>query len=581
MLTLLSAVFFRRKAEDTLPAVVFLLMILIYMAGILGVIAHVLELTALYFISGSIFFACLLKLGRKMTYVDMAGLCLQRIKSAGLWIYLFLCIFFTVCTLHLRVTNWDDLHYWAIFSRNMAAINGVPAGDMASSLYRDYFPIVQYLYFPVFKLIGAYRESVMFAVDFWLIFLALLPMFARREGQTAYSWCFSVIWGIALPFLCSFQMLHCLGVDIIMTFFFGLGIVWIYDEERDLFYHIRLILLTTALTLTKTTALIFSAVLIGLYFVKNIRRSWGFLASFLILSLSNGCFYISWKAFCRIRGNTTYLSDNLSANISQGAIAFPDYTGDTIRKFLKALFTFPLNGSGIGLSAAAMLLIMLSCYILYLRGSREKTRDILSLTVLMLGMVGYLLVLVYIYLFVFDPWEAESLSSFDRYITTYFGALLYFGLFILCRLSLKAKLVYPVLTALFMLTVNYGYIGETLLPSGFEKANREALMRQDAIEDELKSVFSEDMHYGDHILYVDSEYNMERSKMIPYCSVPYVVRIIWPEKGEGVDPDHVLSEADRFQAKYVIFLDSVKDLEKDWDTDRLYRYDRDAHSLLE
>ncbi len=584
MLTLTSAAFFKRKAEETLPVVVFLLMILIYIAGILGVISHVLELILLYVVSGTVFFLLLTHFLRKQTVRQILSSCISLLRSPGIWIFVFLVIFFSICTLHMRVTNWDDLHYWAIFSKNMAYIDGVPTGDMSSSLYRDYFPIVQYLYYPVFRIIGGYRESAMFAVDFFLIYLALLPLLIRREGQSLLSFGTSVLLVFALPFICSFQMLHCLGVDIIMTFLFGSGIIWIFDERADLFYVLRITILSTALTLTKTTALIFSAILIGLFFVKRVSKTKRFWFSFILLSASNLLFYFSWKSFCRLKGNTTYLSDNLSSNLDQSGIVFPEYTKETIFSFLKSLFTFHLNGSSLGLSAMFMFAVFLAAFILYFRNSKEKLRDGSALVLLIAGIIGYLLVLIYVYLFVFDPWEATSLSSFDRYITTCFGALLYAAFYFLSRIPLKrCQYLYSCIALILLFTVNYSYIAQTLVPSGFLKTNGEALARQDQIDRELQSVFSPEMHFGDHILYVDDKYDMERSKMIPYCSVPYVVRIIWPDENQPLTEEYILSEAERFQAKYVVFLDRTNDLlpSSNYQTDHLYRFDPEAHTLSE
>ena len=324
MLTLTCASFFNRKAEESLPVSVCLFMILLYLAGIAGVIAHVLELIALYVICGSLFFILLSVILKKQRIKEVLSSCFCLLRSPGIMFYLLLTAFFSVAVLHMRVTNWDDLHYWAIFPKNMAMINGVPSGDMECTFYRDYFPVVQYLYYPVFRLTGGFSEPAMFAVNYALIFLFLLPLFTKRDGQSVPVYVASLLSGTVLPFACTFQMLHCLGVDSIMTFLFGVLIIYVFDEKRDLFYFLRILILTTTLTLMKTTAVIFSSVVIALFFVKNLKRTKRFFLSLLGLLFSNGLFYMSWKVFCRIKGNTTYLSDNLSRSLGKGGIVFPE-----------------------------------------------------------------------------------------------------------------------------------------------------------------------------------------------------------------------------------------------------------------
>ena len=595
MLTLTCASFFNRKAEESLPVSVCLFMILLYLAGIAGVIAHVLELIALYVICGSLFFILLSVILKKQSIKGVLSSCFCLLRSPGILFYLLLTAFFSAAVLHMRVTNWDDLHYWAIFPKNMAMINGVPSGDMECTFYRDYFPVVQYLYYPVFRLTGGFSEPAMFAVNYALIFLFLLPLFTKRDGQSVPVYVASLLSGTVLPFACTFQMLHCLGVDSIMTFLFGVLIIYVFDEKRDLFYFLRILILTTTLTLMKTTAVIFSSVVIALFFVKNLKRTKRFFLSLLGLLLSNGLFYMSWKVFCRIKGNTTYLSDNLSRSLGKGGIVFPSYTADTVKHFIKALFTLPLNGGRFGMSAMMMLLILIIASGVCLKRKHDRSvplsGDIIAFITLMIGLAGYLCVMLYTYLFVFEPWEAETLSSFDRYITTYFGALLYFAVFLIIGLftadkeapllkSLNSTALPIALSILLAATVNYPYIGRTLIPSGFAKAYGDVLAQREEIDKELAPLFPPTLSYGSHIIFVDGADTIERAKTIPYCSVPYVARILDAETYDILDLEAVREEADDFRAEYVVFLNTMKDKMdgelSEYSTDVFYRLDEDG-----
>ncbi len=117
-------------------------MIFIYLAGIVGVIAHVLELIALYVICGSLFFILLSVIIKKQSIKEVLSFSFRLLRSPGILYFLLLVAVFSVAVLHMRVTNWDDLHYWAIFPKNIALIDGVPSGDMECTFYRDYFPVV-------------------------------------------------------------------------------------------------------------------------------------------------------------------------------------------------------------------------------------------------------------------------------------------------------------------------------------------------------------------------------------------------------------------------------------------------------
>ncbi len=134
MLSLTSAVFFDRDMEDTIPVCTYIFMLLLYVAGICGIIAHAVEFLFLYLFAGTVFFIILSIKKYKKSVIPVAG---KKLRTPGIWIFLGLCIPAVLLSYHLRVTNWDDLHYWAIFSKDMFVINGVPAGGMNSSLYRD------------------------------------------------------------------------------------------------------------------------------------------------------------------------------------------------------------------------------------------------------------------------------------------------------------------------------------------------------------------------------------------------------------------------------------------------------------
>ena len=589
MLSLFCAQYFNRDAEETLPTVTYIFMLLLYLAGIAGVIAHAVELLILFIISGTAFFAFLgYKKNGKKFFVNSINV----IRSPGIIVFLCFTVIGIIVSLHLRVTNWDDLHYWAIFPRDMFVINGVPTGGMSSTLYQDYFPVVQYLYYLVFKIIGRFSEPAMFAVNYFLLLLGLMPFFRKAENKKDYF--LSVFTGIILPSVCSYQLYYCLGVDIIMTFFFGQALIYIFDKKRDLFYYIKFAAATTILTMSKTTGLIFAAIAIGIFAVVNFKLKLMPIVMIFLTGISNLAFYFSWKRFCYIKGNTTYLSNVLNSNIEdRSGFRLPEYASKTFGLFVKAFFTEHLNGSLLGLTPAVMLIISLFIIIAVLRGQKEKLRPGLELAVMLCGMAGYLAVILYIYLFVFDKWEALSLSSYERYIATFFGGILCVTLYYYIRnYQCKKKLIKPALAIVLFLTVNFRFMYNAWTPWGFDSnyGNMTALI--DNIYDELQGVFTEDMHYGDEIVFVDGKDDMARSKSIPYCAVPYVSRIMSLIDKDSYTAGELLDMAAERDTKYMVFMKRVEG-EKAVVTDEealfenggkveedvLYKYDKEKNVL--
>ena len=530
MISLFAASKYKRKLTETVPAGVYLFMLLIYLLGISGHIGHITGAFILYELFG----------GAALLYLVLKNK--NDIRSPfmdpGNLILIVMPMIFWFISLHMRVTNFDDFHYWAIMPKDMFYVDGVPTGGMASTFYRDYFPPVQYMDYFVFKLQGSFSESSMFFTLWTLMLSALSEFFHKREDDDIIRYLCRAAAGLMLPFLMSFQFLHCLGTDILATVIFGESLVYIMeDDTKDIFAYIRIVLAVTLLAMMKTTSLILAAVCIGVYFVKNTEfKKPNSLIRFLILSVSTGSFWLSWKVFCRIKGNTTYLSDNLDRNLAAGHGGLPEYTASTVKAFLAKLFTYGLNDGTTGLTSVIILILFVLAFIIFCKEGRGTGRKRLSFAVILAGMAGYLLVMIYIYLFVFEEWEALSLSSYDRYISTYFGALLYAALYMFFTARIRHRWIAPAFVLLLACTINFSYVAKTLIPAGFEREYGEAVSEIDSIEREFLEAAGERPAYGESILIVDYTTEQLRAKVLPYAAVPGVVRIIRPDEETGVMP---------------------------------------------
>lgn len=549
MVSILLAQKYNRKLTETISSGIYLFMLLAYILGITGHINHIILLLVMYETAGflAVIYLCAVR------KADVRG----PFNDAGNLVFLVLLILLWFLSLHMRVTNFDDFHSWAITPKDMFYVDGLPTGGMASTFYRDYFPTVYIMDFLIFKVLGRFTESAMFFVLWALMLVSLTEFLHYREDDAKISYICRVAAGIMLPFLVSFQFLHCLGTDILATTIFGSALVNIMEKpkngNKDEFQYIRIILTVTILGMMKTTSLILSMVCIGVYFVRctdfKRLRSW---LEFGLLSIITGMFWLSWKIFCRLRGNTTYLSDNLEKNLSSGHSGLPVYAMSTAKEFVLKLFTYGLNDGPAGLSAAVILLIFVVSFLIYLRRTGSAKEDRRALAVIIMGMVGYLLVMLYVYLFVFEEWEALSLSSYDRYISTYFGAMMYLALYLILRTGLKPLWLGPAFILVLASTVNYGYIARTLIPSGYTEEYGSVIAEIDSIQEEFINAAGEIPGYGESIVIVDDSDDQLRAKVLPYAAVPGVTRLIRPsDDGKMPDEREIARAAEEYNARIV------------------------------
>ena len=565
MISLFFAVNYKRKLIEAIPVGAYLFMLIAYLLGITGHVSHVVSLFMLYELAGLV--------GTLYLAVKKKADISEPFKDIGNLIFIIMLVIIWILSLHMRVTNFDDFHSWAITPKDMYYVNGLPTGNMASTFYRDYFPLVYIMDFFAFKLTGGFKESTMFYVLWSLMLVSLAEMLHHREDDDVTRYVCRALCGVMLPFLVSFQFLHCLGTDILATMIFGSALVYIMDSGEESFDYIRIILAVIILGMMKTTSLIFSMVCIGVYFVRKIEvkkfSSW---LHFATLSILTGGFWYSWKTFCKIKGNTTYLSDNLDRNLSGGHGGLPYYAGSTTKEFISKLFTYGLNDGTVGLTSVIILVVFIAAFIIYMKcvvkagdisaktgadkrplSGQRALREWLTFLTVILGMAGYLLVMIYIYLFVFEEWEALSLSSYDRYISTYFGAMLYMALFLLFTVKLGYRWIAPVFTLVLAVTINYPYVAKTLIPSGYAREYGGTVAEIEAIEDEFMQAAGELPSYGESILVVDYTTDQLRAKVIPYAAVPGVTRLIRPDEETGSMPTEqdIADKAAEYNARVI------------------------------
>ena len=582
----LLAYYFDRKAEEAVPVAFFSLMIATYVLGIAGRIRHVVPFLLCVLCSLDILLFFLLRYsGKRLSFQGF----FKSFLTPGFFITSALVLIVSFLYRDAIVLNWDDLNYWALFPKNMYRIDGVPTGALSVSRFRDYYPVVQYLYYVIFKVIGKFSEPAMFSVNVSIMVLCLSPFFRKPDGDRAVRYLCRVAAGIVLPYLCMRQMLYCLGVDCILTCLFGFLILSIFEDKKDGFHYLRISVLLSMLVLTKSSGALPALVAGTLYLCSLMRELWSpefaaveshaiqirsarlpnVLCRLIIVLIPPIVLGLSWNLFCRIKGNTSYLGDRLNQNISDGTkgFAFPDYALETFRRYVKAFFTFHLNGGPLGISPALILILFLAAVVLYRRllkpvpetgasGHSAIEKEICAkstVIILLTGFAGYFFMMLYVYLKIFDRWEALSLSSYDRYITVYAGALLYLALYLFSMLPdfgkklrgyFTGNFLFPAVILILISTVNFDLIKRSLDSRLFREDNAHEIAVKEACEKEFAALITvngsriqfgeEELALGQKLLIVDDQTDNERIQFTRYAAVPIVTEYL---SMDGVDPE--------------------------------------------
>jgi len=519
------ALFYERQIEDTMPMSVFLISLLAYALAITNHLSRVLQLGYICCVFVAVLFIFLyMRKNNQGIAAAFMGL-LGKYKSCGLLCFAVATVLTCVLFSSHFVTNWDDFNYWAMFSKNIAAADGMVSGAKECSLFKDYTPIVQLLYYVVFKSFGGFNEAYMFMVNNVLLVLFLMPFLKRQDDELLSHWLVKSGAALLFPVATMLQQFHCLGVDCILSMLFGYILLQVFTEKRrDFFFYVNLALALSFLMLTKSAAVLLVSVALICVLIeesgaqKKIIGLFAFVPAFAALA--------SWRLFCRLAGNSSYLTDRAAGNLSTaGFLKLPEYAGEFFGKFVKAVLFMRLNGSVIGITPA-ICLVFSAAVLIRLLGKNK------AIYVLLTGFVLYLISLIYTYLFVFDKWEALSLSSFDRYISIYLIAMVYLALFCVLTGPLKVRLA---LLIIFLATLNFPLLAESFLPGGYEKKYESIKSGREEVAERASEFYAENPEaYGGRVLIVNEKRNNELEKYQQYEMVPTVTFIYClEERGDG------------------------------------------------
>ncbi|MCR5474056.1 MAG: hypothetical protein K6F28_02510 [Lachnospiraceae bacterium] len=527
--SILAAAYYKRKITETVPVVILMSIVMFFVLGLTGRISHIVGAYIFCIIAADVLFGALLY-KKKRGKSDIVP-----VFDPGILVWALLVLLLIPLYMHVSVYNWDDFHYWAIYAKNMYIIDGAPNGSFACTEYKDYMRGIQFVYYFVFKIMGRFSEPAMFMVNNGLILTALMPFFEKEKKDLPLYVC-SVSCGIILPYLVMFQMVHCLGVDCIMTVFFGYGLYAVYDDKEDLFHYVRIGAVMCALTVTKTAGLVFATVILAVFLIKERRK----LIPVITYAAPAALFAI-WKVYCINKGNITYLHDIVEENLTGASgHTLPSYAGSVTAEFLKSFFTFSLNDGPTGLTPVLILAVFVLVYVLW---KEKKREDRYVFAALIAGMVIYLVSVLYTYLFVFAEWEAKSLSSYDRYVSNYMGALLYISALALAGGKLVSRKTFAAALIVSLATINYGFLYSQLSPSAYEKGYEPEAARKADMCDQMGALVSSGPEAGQRVLVVMAGGDDDLRLYAQYGAVPVNV-CFYDLSLEGADIKK-LSEAAR------------------------------------
>jgi hypothetical protein len=353
----------------------------------------------------------------------------------------------------------DDFSHWARASKLMVEYHRLL--NASDPLWFHDYPPGTALFNYFFLQLGAFSSGgAMFAQGI-LILSAFTRIFSVIQKEISFFIFLSISLFVLIYAHFFGASFHTLSVDMILGLFFGVGLLGYLSDRQshDVWTSFSSILpIILVLPLIKLTGILFSFVIVAVASTEAFSLSHSFknrLKYFIFFTFAVAATfssYLSWNAHVKNSHLPSTFSTDLSpAKILGGFDADKSSAREqeTLSAFSRAVLTPYKNKS---YKPYYWLLVTIFLVFLYYSFSTKiKPTRLGPFVVIFLGFLGYLAVLLILYMFSFGAHEGPKLASMGRYLNSYlFGVLfLLFGLILQYFLLIeKSKKV----TKLFILS---------------------------------------------------------------------------------------------------------------------------------
>lgn len=482
-----------------------------------------------------------------------------KFKGASFIVLVCAAIIMCFCYNTHKVVGDADYNYWGTVAKYFYMTNSFQGLHNVCDHFAPYTPFMGVMYYWVCKAIGSFKENVLFITYVMFVYICLLPLlkplYWNSKKNILYSG-FIVFIYLIFPFvLCNTILFKGLSADIAVGFCFAYALYSILDKDSVNIraYFFRVIVSVMALTLIKSVA-VYLALLCDIYFIYVILHNVHLKKYKLSGYLGVGCSflpYISWKIFCQLKG---------WSNIgNKKQLIFPEYTKETIYNYVKMFFDKPLNNY-IGITAGGILFLALILIIWHVKRHEANKEYIVLYAILGIGLVFFCIGHLYTYLFVFSEGETRMMSSYPRYLSMYFVAVLY----LLFLQAVKSRVERVIIGIILIISMNWNMAKDYLLPQNYVKSMEEQLDYRKKAESQTERIKSAVDLGNVGVIWNGEEIYYLEPKAFRYEMIPFNIQFI---QFQSMDQVNYLLE----QWKYLYIYTDIGD---GMNAGELYELDR-------
>ena len=438
---------YEKRVEETLPYTFICIVLFLYIMGLIRLLKLGTYLIILLSILSYsyIIYSLIKKRNKKVTL-------LKLITPANIF---FVSIFVVLCIYHngRLLTGWDDFTHWGDVVKVMHSINDFSTSSKSLSAFQSYLPGMSIFQYFFETLLHNFNEGYLFISSQIFAFSLFLPFMKNITWKKVLNFIISVIITLLsfLVFYITYYKSIYIDCFLALIFAFNLGSIYLFKNNYNKENIIKLSLSLSMLVLTKDIGLFLAFICIFIIFtitlvnhIKNkqiIKKEYTPIFIFLLVIFST---YFSWKLNIRLSGATANWTNELDINfIIDSLLKRGNSYGVTVRNnYVNTFLNYSILRGFLSLNCTSTIIMFSLIFAVISNGksSEKYSNNTLYLTSVICFYI-YIFLLLILYLWKFDEYEAVNLASWQRYVGTYLQALLFLLIFIIFDKNNKNHLI--------------------------------------------------------------------------------------------------------------------------------------------
>ena len=422
---------FGKRFEETVALSAGSVILILFLFGILGVLE-----AGVFFVLGLTLLLIGLSVVRLVRKPAAASVRAFFTPSFLAFVLLFGLLF----VLHFQrmIHEWDEFTHWGDVVKAMTHINDFSTNPEAHSMFQSYVPgmaLFQYLFQKIAILLtgcGFFDWGLYFCFHL-LSCIFLLPFFNFRGWKHFLPGFVMIICIALLPCFLQKEYLTSIYIDSFVGLLAGTGFAILFIRKKTPVVLAHVLMVCSMLVLAKDVGMLFAVILGCTFLIQELRcgTEWKKVIVLLVLAVTAIAVpKVLWEISIRFHHASTSFRDPVDLGVLFRVITFRDHSWrtDLLENYFSRLFTsaVPLEGvAGISITYPILSVLLLGalffCRHLWSGLAPERKKQQSAVSVMMiLTLVIYLAGMPFFYIFRFGQDAADTLPSFDRYLSIVF-----------------------------------------------------------------------------------------------------------------------------------------------------------------